>query len=389
MTSAGPQRPKRPDHSAGLAFLTVLVQTIGTTSAARGQVAQLDLLGYALLVISGLLLGARHRAPVFAAVAIGTLTVTYHVLDYPRGPTFLAAIVMAAALIRADRHRLLALTTVVSTAAWILLAQATWAQALTLIAWVFGLAVVLEVVLGVGRLATRIVQEQRRAQQEKQRRQASEERLRIAQELHDVLGHHLSLINVRAGVGRHLMDRQPEQARAALDTIKQASAEALREVQTVLNALYPTGQNAPRAPQPRLERLDELTVDAGLLVHTTIQGQARPLPAEIDRAAYRIVQEALTNVRRHAGAEATATITIDYTREEAVTVQVDDDGGRRGPITEPAAEGNGVSGMRERATTLGGSFAAGPLAGGGWSVRATLPSAQAGAQGPRPAGETS
>ncbi|GIH02036.1 two-component sensor histidine kinase [Rhizocola hellebori] len=375
MTSASPSRlPQRHGRGGGgLALLTILVQTIGTMLAARGQEAQLNLLGYALLIGGGMLVSARHSSPRLTALAVGGVTVAYHVLDYPRGPTFMAAIVTAVALIRAGRHKLLGLTAIACMIAWIVLAEATFAQGLTLAAWVFGLAVVLEVVLGVGRLAAGAMREQRRAQQEKQRRQASEERLRIAQELHDVLGHHLSLINVRAGVGRHLMDRQPEQARAALDTIKDASAEALREVQSVLNALYPTGQNAPRAPQPGLDRLDQLTVDAGLPVHTIVTGQPRALPAEIDRAGYRIVQEALTNVRRHAGLGATATITLDYTPPEAMLVQVRDDGGGQGPIIEPAAEGNGISGMRERATTLGGSLIAEPMPGGGWQVSAMLP----------------
>jgi signal transduction histidine kinase len=146
-----------------------------------------------------------------------------------------------------------------------------------------------------------------------------------------------------------------------------------REVQSVLNALYPTGQAAPRAPAPRLDRLDELTVDAGLPVHTTINGEPRTLPAEIDRAAYRIVQEALTNVRRHAGAGAATTIMIDYRQEGRVVVQVSDDGGARGPVTAAAAEGNGIGGMRERATALGGSLTAGPLPEGGRRVRTELP----------------
>jgi len=173
---------------------------------------------------------------------------------------------------------------------------------------------------------------------------------------------------VRAGVGLHLMDRQPEQARAALNTIREASAEALREVRSVLDALYPTGEGAPRGPAPGLERLAELTADAGLQVHTTVSGRPRELPAEIDRAAYRIVQEALTNVRRHAGPGASATVIIEY-REDSLSVQVDDDGSA--PVE--LGEGSGIGGMRERGTALGGTLSAGPLLDGGWRVRADLP----------------
>jgi signal transduction histidine kinase len=375
MTSASPERPGR--SGGGLALLTILVQTIGTTFAARGQEAQLDALGYALLIFGGLLVAGRKRSPRVTGVSVAAVTVAYYILGYPSGPAFVAAVAVAGALIRAGRSRVAWATAIPSVAVWSLLAQATLGRALILLAWVVGLLIALEVFLNVAKLAADKAREERRAAEERRRRQASEERLRIAQELHDVLGHHLSLINVRAGVGRHLMDREPEQARAALDTIKEASAEALREVQSVLNALYPTGQAAPRAPQPGLARLDELTVDAGLPVHTVIAGQARALPAEIDRAAYRIVQESLTNVRRHAGVGATATITIDYTGDDVVSVRVQDDGGAHGPITSLAAEGNGISGMRERATTLGGSFLAQPVPEGGWRVNATLPAPEA------------
>ncbi|MEV4408623.1 histidine kinase [Actinoplanes sp. NPDC049598] len=154
--------------------------------------------------------------------------------------------------------------------------------------------------------------ERARAREEQERRQASEERLRIARELHDVLGHHLSLINVQAGVGLHLMERQPEQAREALTAIKTASAEALREVRSVLGVLRTEDEAAPRQPALGLSRLDDLTADAGLPVETKVTGEPRDLPPEIDRAAYRIVQEALTNVRKHAGPEATATVAVNY-----------------------------------------------------------------------------
>jgi signal transduction histidine kinase len=211
--------------------------------------------------------------------------------------------------------------------------------------------------------------EQARTREEQQRRQASEERLRIARELHDVLGHHLSLINVQAGVGLHLMDSRPEQAREALTAIKSASAEALREVRSVLGVLRPEEEAAPRAPAPSLARLDDLTADAGLPVRTVVDGTPRPLPAEVDRAAYRIVQEALTNVRRHAGPAAAAVVTIGYAEGE-VTVRVTDDGAGS---AAPLDGGNGIPGMRARAEALGGTLTAAPVPGGGFAVRAVLP----------------
>ncbi|HZM75618.1 MAG TPA: sensor histidine kinase [Candidatus Limnocylindrales bacterium] len=364
---------RREDQGFGLAVLTLLVQVIGTTLTARGQDHQLDALGYALLALSALFLAFRHRFPLPTAILVTGLSVAYHLLHYPSGPTFVALIVLGLSLVRARHDRIAWATATAGLAAWILLSGAGFWAAVTVSAWVFGLGAFFEGLHFAFRMIDKMQADERNARLEKERRQASEERLLIAQELHDVLGHHLSLINVRAGVGRHLLDREPEQARAALDTIKQASAEALREVHSVLDALYPQGQSAPRAPAPRLPRLDELTVDAGIAVHTTISGQARALPAEIDRAAYRIVQEALTNVRRHAGPDATASILIEYREENRLVVQVSDDGGRRGVPVAPASEGNGIGGMRERTKALGGSLHAAPLPGGGWLVRAEFP----------------
>ncbi|MBB5873532.1 signal transduction histidine kinase [Allocatelliglobosispora scoriae] len=372
--SAPPEVSARRRGGAGLAVLVALVQLVGTAIWSAGQATAWDPLGCALLVVSGLALAARHRAPAATLVGIAVLTVGHQVLDHPRGPTFLALIIAAVVAARSDRRGPVALVAIASYAAWVVLGGPTLGRALTVAAWAAGLGILLAVVYAAAPMAIEMARRQRRLDEERRRRQASEERLRIAQELHDVLGHHLSLINVRASVGRHLMDRRPDEARAALDTIKQASAEALREVQSVLNTLYPSGEAAPRAPAPGLDRLDELTVDAGLPVRTTISGAPRPLPAEIDRAAYRIVQEALTNVRRHSCPGAAVTIAIDY-REEELVMLIQDDGGMRGPITAATVEGNGVSGMRERATVLGGSLTAGPSPTGGWRVRAQLPAA--------------
>lgn len=367
---SGLARParERTRQGPGAAVLTALVQTIGTTIVA----SDLNLLGYALLAVSGLMLADRHKSPRTALVLTAATTVAYLVLGYPPGPCFLAVVIAAAVANRAGHRGAVAAVAVVSYAAWVVLTGAGPHRALTVAGWLAGLGLLFEVVLRAVTVIGQAAGEQKRLQAERQRRKASEERLRIAQELHDVLGHHLSLINVRAGIGLHLMGRQPEEAEAALDTIKHASAEALREVQSVLNALYPTGQAAPRAPAPGLDRLDELTIDVGLPVRTILSGHPETLPAEIDRAAYRIVQEALTNVRRHAGAGAAATITIDH-GPDALLVQIDDDGGAGGPVAAPAAEGNGISGMRERAIALAGTLTATPLPGGGWRVRALLP----------------
>jgi signal transduction histidine kinase len=228
--------------------------------------------------------------------------------------------------------------------------------------------------------------EARYTRAEAQRRRASEERLRMARELHDVLAHNISMINVQAGVALHLMDERPEQARTALAAIKEASKEALTEMRSVIGVLRQGDEAAPRTPTAGLDRLDELVArarTAGLRVTASVTGPHRALPSGVDLAAFRIAQEALTNVTRHArgptGGPAdgavSASILVMY-REHDIVVQVDDSG-RTAPTATAAAGGtsggSGIPGMRERATALGGEFSAGPLAGGGFRVWARLP----------------
>jgi signal transduction histidine kinase len=211
-----------------------------------------------------------------------------------------------------------------------------------------------------------------RSRAEEARRRAGEERMRIARELHDVLAHNISLINVQAGVALHLMDEQPGQSRSALQAIKQASNDALGELRSVLDVLRQGDEAPPRAPASGLAHLDSLVAGAGatgLEVRTRIEGTPRPLPAGTDLAAYRIVQESLTNVTRHAG-PASATVLVRYGRDH-LTVQVDDDG--RGPAATNGPSGNGIRGMRERVGALGGQLTTGPRPGGGFRVLAHLP----------------
>ena len=183
-----------------------------------------------------------------------------------------------------------------------------------------------------------------------------------------MLGHHLSLINVQAGVGLHLLDEHPDQAKAALKAIKQASSEALGEVRGVLAALRPQGEAAPKTPAPGLADVDDLVAAAGLPVEYTVEGTPAALPPDLDRAAYRIVQEALTNVRRHGGPDAEAKLTIVH-GPDRLGVRIVNNGAEVG---EPQ-QGNGIAGMRERATALGGTLRAGPRAEGGFEVVADLP----------------
>jgi signal transduction histidine kinase len=206
-------------------------------------------------------------------------------------------------------------------------------------------------------------------------RRAGEERLRIARELHDVVAHNIAVINVQANTALHLMGREPERARSALETINEVSKQALVELRSVLGVLRGVDEPEPRAPAPTLGRLDELLASArasGLAVRLEEEGARPQLPANVDLAAFRIVQEALTNSARHASGTG-ALVRIVYGDRE-VELDVDDDGAARGRPTPPVVgSGRGIVGMRERAQSLGGSLRAGPRPEGGFSVSARLP----------------
>jgi signal transduction histidine kinase len=212
-----------------------------------------------------------------------------------------------------------------------------------------------------------------RSREERARRLAVEERLRIARELHDVFGHAMATISVQAGVGLHVLEQRPGQAREALAAIKKICDEGLTDVKTILGILRadaPAGEE-PRAPRGGLGRLTDLfdTAEAGgLRVELHVEGDPRPLPAPIDLAAYRIIQEALTNVLRHAGAR-TVRLTLQHAPSRLL-VRIRDDGPIAGADT---TSGYGIEGMRERARALSGELTAAPHPEGGFEVCAELP----------------
>jgi signal transduction histidine kinase len=233
---------------------------------------------------------------------------------------------------------------------------------------------------------------------------ATAERLRIARDLHDMVAHSIGIIAIQAGMGRRVIDTQPSEARDALAAIEATSRETLAGLRRTVGALRQIGpgqggrgqavpgpgapgQAAPGQARPRpadpgpldpppgladLGRLFAGTLDAGVRVEVRWPGQCRPLPAEVDSSAYRIIQEAVTNVVRHAGTSQ-CRVTIDQ-RDEELAIEVIDDG-RGGPATggEITDTGYGIAGMRERAALLHGELAAGPRPGGGFRVAATLP----------------
>jgi signal transduction histidine kinase len=215
------------------------------------------------------------------------------------------------------------------------------------------------------------------SREEEARRRVAEERLRIARDLHDVIAHSIATIHMQSGVALHVLDRHPEHVRPALQAIKDVSKETMTELRATLHVLREGDEALPLAPTPGLDRLDaliETTRQAGLPVDVEVSRDpaAPPLPAAVDVTAYRIVQESLTNVMRHAAA-ARAHVEVVHCPDH-VEIAVLDDG--RGAAAE-ATPGHGITGMRERAEMVGGSLDAGPRPGGGFRVQARLPVAGA------------
>jgi signal transduction histidine kinase len=218
-----------------------------------------------------------------------------------------------------------------------------------------------------------------REQLDRARRAVTEERLRLARELHDVVAHHMSVVSVQAGLGRYVFATDPPTAHAALDTIARTSAEALEEMRRLLTVLRvgpPDGSGPAHDPAPGLDRLGEL-VDrvgaAGVPVEVLVVGDPQPLAPGVQLCLYRVVQESLTNVLKHAG-PARVTVTLEY-RTGDVTVRITDDGAGVSQKTDGATS-HGLIGMRERVRLYAGTLSAGPRPEGGFEVLVTVPTAR-------------
>jgi signal transduction histidine kinase len=314
----------------------------------------------------------RRRYPL-AVLAVAYAAALGYWLVYGRGPLFLTLIVAFITTVVAG-HRRAALACLAAGYIgflWLppLVGQGRWPS----LGGALGLAAWLLVLFAAGE-AIRVRQvraaERNQVRAAEARRAVSEERLRIARELHDVLAHNISLINVQAGTALHRAERSEAHAYDALGVIKKVSQDTLVELRLLLGALREVDEAAPRAPAATMARLDDLVASAaaaGVAAHVETNGALRALPPSVDLAAYRIVQEALTNVSRHAGT-ATAEVRVVYGDDDLV-VQVDDNG-KAGAL---ALAGTGITGMTERATALGGRLQAGPRPSGGFRVRAWFP----------------
>ncbi|QFZ73526.1 sensor histidine kinase [Streptomyces fagopyri] len=324
---------------------------------------------YALTALASAALAGYRRAP-RGVLAITTVTTTAYVLHAHPGP--LAALPVLGAVHTAARagHRGVAALASAAFLAGFLTTGPTRQEiverTLLLAGWFL-----CALVTGLAdrnwqaylRQTEQRALEAERTREEAALRRAGEERLRIARELHDSLTHSISIVKLQAGVAVHLARKRGEEVPAALLAIQAAGGEAMRELRSTLEVLRtdePTGTPALLVERARA---------AGLAVELSVRGDERPLTTTVDRAAYRIVQEALTNAARHAG-PAEVTVRLDYSAAE-LAIFVDDDGGA--DPSRPPAPGIGLTGMRERVTALGGTLRAAPRAGGGFSVHAQLP----------------
>lgn len=217
----------------------------------------------------------------------------------------------------------------------------------------------------------------RREREENARRAVFEERVRIARELHDVVAHHVSVMGVQAGAARRVLVRRPDKAQEALSSIEASSRLAVLELHRLLKFLRRAGEADQLAPQPGLAQLPDLigqVAQGGLTVSLSLQGDPRPLPPTLQVSAYRVIQEALTNTRKHS-AGATATVRVAY-QPAALEVEVLDDGGTGAGPPVDNGDGHGLIGMRERASLHGGHLCVGPRPEGGFAVHATFPLAE-------------
>jgi signal transduction histidine kinase len=366
------------DAALAISIAGVVLADAMLASAGTGGLAPLD---HLLLLGGTLVLVARRRAPrtVLLVTVIGM--VGYSVRAAPDAIVAVPVLIALYTVAEAG-HRLLAITVATPLAAGAVVSSLARAEGDTVreavqaailpVGWFVAAVVAGEV--SRQRLAYLQQVERRAAEAERTReevalRRAEQERLRIARELHDSLTHSISIIKVHAGVAVHLARKRGEQVPEALLAIQAASADATRELRDTLHVLRDEDGESPACGLDRLPALVARTRDAGLPVTLTVTGQQRDLPAEVDSAAYRIVQEALNNITRHAGT-ATASVTIDR-GPRALAVQVDDDG--RATVDAPAVPGVGLIGMRERVSALGGRLRAAPRPDGGFTVKADIP----------------
>jgi signal transduction histidine kinase len=381
--ASGPRARRWPADAvsgldAGIAALVTGVSLAGSYASGswHPHSPPVNAVGWLLVIAGGAVLAVRRRYP---ASVLG-VTLTAALVAGPVGHAHMAwlpVIVAFFAAVRAGRRAAVIASLVIGYLAAVWPPWLIGSRGHTTAAFALGLLSGLLVLLSAAELTRAATQRRLAAQRLREQellRLASEERMRIARDLHDVVAHNISVINVQANTALHLADRQPEHARQALVTINDVSRQALTELRSVLGVLRADGETAPRAPAAGLGGLDTLVGNmaaAGLKVELRTEGSPVPLPASVDLAAYRIIQEALTNSARHSGATQAA-VRVRY-RGSEVEIEVDDAGTTGPKPRRPAGTGSGIAGMTDRAQALGGWLTAGPRPGGGFRVTAVLP----------------
>ena len=367
------------------AVLLAVVFMVGSTRPAYGIPIGV---AYLLALVSTLPAAVRRLwpLPVLGVVLAGS--VAAQAIGTGKDPSAVVAFVLYLVALRYSRRTVtailagvLALTAAATAAGGVALgydqAGAVAARVVTSAVLVTA-AVVLGSAVAAQRAYTAGLQEQaeRRAQAQlaDAHRAVAEERLRIARELHDVVAHSLSLIALQAGVGHYVAGARPEEAAQTLASIETASRTAMGEMRRLLGVLRDDRDGADLAPAPGLADVGQLitgTADAGVQVQLEIRGTQRPVPPGVDLAAYRIIQEALTNVVKHARTTV-ARVVVTYT-DDALCLEITDDGHGVPAAAVAASAGHGIAGMAERVSLFGGEFHAGPLPGQGFRVAARLP----------------
>ena len=384
--------PRVQTFDVALAVVVAAALVVVMPVIENADARSFDALSVVLVVVAGGALALHRRAPMVVLAVTTSALVLYSLRDYSGSPvyvTWIGAIFAvsvtrgpARAWVPAAVSTAVILATAFQDSTWVVvgrLGQAPWSIAALFVSWAVGALLLGGSVRGRG--AERAAMEERarhlaETREEEARRRVAEERVRIARDLHDSVAHSMASISVQAGVGAHVLDERPEDARAALLAIKHASGDALAELRATLSMLR-SSDAAPREPAAGLDRLPSLVNSsraAGLPVDVVIEGDARPLPPAVDTAAFRIVQESLTNVIRHAG-PARATVAVRH-GDDGVEIEVTDDG--RGAVdgngvADGGRGGHGLAGMRERVGLLGGELYAGTRRSGGYRVRARLP----------------
>jgi signal transduction histidine kinase len=369
--------PARLDVLVALGLATVLMLQIWLSDHIDGTVV--DVVGGLCLTLP---LAVRRRAPLAVVVVFSTAAALAAILGGPppaglfggEPPPFAP---LAAGVITfyslgayAGDHRALAGVGIGVAGVW----AAVFASGPDAQSFLFSAGLVVGAPWVTGRnVRARALMREREARQ-RERAAVGEERSRIARELHDVTAHNVGIMVVHAQGAQRVLDRDPERAREAMETIERTGQSALDEMRRALGVLRRSDGDAPLAPQPGMGDLDALVEQArlgGLTVEVVTEGTPEPLPADVDRSAYRIVQEALTNTRKHAG-RVRARIAVRY-GGPSLELEISDDGAPgRAPRDEGAA-GHGLAGMRERVTLYGGELHTGHRPEGGFVVRASLP----------------